>query len=127
MPVRRIGSLLFVAVVILLASACVRPVEEEPWTTFRRPLINVRQAAFTAFEVIGIDVTVNDALYIEGMRPLRMKGVGIVGGETVRIWLEPLEENRTRVRIYTVYRGNAQTDWTGAVFREMTRVLGEWE
>ncbi len=103
MPVRRIGSLLLVAVVILLASACVRAVEEEPWTTFRRPLISVRQAAFTAFEV------------------------GIVGGETVRIWLEPLEENRTRVRIYTVYGGNAPTDWTGAVFREMTRVLGEWE
>jgi hypothetical protein len=124
---RRVGALLFVAVVILLAGACARPVEQEPWAIFRGPLISVRQAAFTAFEVIGIDVTVNDTLYIEGMRPLRMKGLGIAGGETVRIWLEPLETNRTRVRIHTVYGGNAQTDWTGAVFREMTRVLGEWE
>lgn len=28
------------------------------------------------------------------MRPLRMKGMGIVGGETIRIWLEALEPFR---------------------------------
>ena len=61
---RRVGALLFVAVVILLAGACARPVEREPWAIFRGPLIRVRQAAFTAFEVIGIDVAVNDTLYI---------------------------------------------------------------
>ena len=52
------------------------------------------------------------------MRPLRMKGMGIVGGETIRIWLEALEPQRTRVRIQAVYGGNAQTDWTPAVCRK---------
>jgi hypothetical protein len=74
-----------------------------------------------------VDVKLDDTNYIEGMRPLRMKGMGIVGGETIRIWLEALEPERNRVRIQTVYGGNAQTDWTPAVFREMTIVLGEWE
>jgi len=45
-----------------------------------------------------------------------MKGMGIVGGETIRIWFEPLEPERTRVRIQTVYGGNAQTDWTQPCF-----------
>ncbi len=118
---------ILVVFAIVLATGCVRPVEQEPWAICRKPLVEVRRAAFLPFERINIDVKGDDTNYIEGMRPLRMKGMGIVGGETIRIWLDALEPERTRVRIQTVYGGNAQTDWTPAVFREMTIVLGEWE
>lgn len=103
-----------VVVAIALATGCMRPVEQEPWAICRKPLVEVRRAAFLAFERINIDVKVDDTNYIEGMRPLRMKGMGI--------WLDSLEPERTRVRIQTVYGGTAQTDWTPAVFRDMRRM-----
>ena len=80
--------------------------------------------------MIGLEVERSEPLYVEGHRPWQMGWVMSSGGETVGIWLELVGADRTRVRIHTArtsFGRGGQKDWTGAVFREMTRVLGNWE
>jgi len=79
--------------------------------------------------VIGLEVERSEPLYVEGHRPWQMGWVMSSGGKTVGIWLELVGgADRTRVRIHTArtsFGRRGQKDWTGAVFREMARVLGK--
>jgi hypothetical protein len=125
---RQLGHLMFGLGALALTSACATtPVMPAPSVVFPKPVADVQQAAVNALVILGIDVTRNELLHVGGYRRWRMGWGRSTGGETLGIQLEPLAPSRTRVRIDTVYGGGGQTDWTGPVLREMTRILGEWE
>lgn len=110
------------------SSTPVRP-EGHP-IVFAQPAAVVQKAAADALVVKGFDITKTQPLYVEGYRPRRIGLLVGSGGETVGVWLEPVEGHRTRVQVDTArtFAGGAgQRNWDDAVLEEMERSLGKRE
>ena len=128
-----IGRLLHVAarlaVILPLVVACAST-PDRPKTSgvvFTHPIEKARQGALDALVVLGFDVKKQDPTYIEGFRPRKVGLFVGSGGETVGVWLEPVGEQQTRVRVDTAksFVGIVgQKNWDAEVLGQMEKTLG---
>ena len=105
-------------------------VPESAGTVFSQPIDKAQKAAVDALVVLGFDVQKQETGYVEGFRPRKIGLFVGSGGETVGVWLEPVTQDRTRVRVDTArsfagYVG--QKKWDSEVFTEMAKALGKPE
>src|SRR5436190_14482356 len=68
---------------------------------FAKPPAVVQKAAVEALVVNGFEVEKSEPLYIEGARPRRIGLLVGSGGEGAAVWLEPIENSKTRVYVDT--------------------------
>ncbi|MDP2753621.1 MAG: hypothetical protein Q8P40_04440 [Nitrospirota bacterium] len=66
---------------------------------FQKQIEVVQKAAVDALVVLGFDVKKTEPTYVEGSRPRKIGLFVGSGGETVGIWLESLEPEKTVVRV----------------------------
>lgn len=119
-----------VPVALLLAAGCAAtPVKPEAeGVVFAQPADVVAKAAVDALVVHGFDVEKKEPFYIEGFRPRKIGFFVGSGGETLGIWLQPLEPSKTRVQVKTalsVVGIVGQRDWDEEILAEMKKVLAK--
>lgn len=116
---------------LMLAGCSSTPVKPEGESVvFGKPLAVVQKAAVDALVVTGFDVQKTEPQYVEGYRPRRIGLFVGSGGETVGIWLDPIDTSKTRVRVDTArtFAGGAgQRNWNAAVLEELDKTLGKRE
>jgi hypothetical protein len=121
-----IAMLLFVVVVLVgCAATPTRP--ETEGLIFQKPVDVVQKAAVDAIVIMGFNVKKSDPLYVEGFRPRKVGLFVGSGGETVGIWLEPLEPSKTRVRVSTaksLVGIVGQKNWDADILAEIEKTLG---
>jgi hypothetical protein len=118
------------AIVLTAGCASTPKMPSEGATVFGKPSAVVQKAAIDSLVVAGFEIQKTEPLYVEGMRPHRVGLVVGSGGETVGVWLEPLGDSRTRVRVDTAKSllGIAgQRNWNEDILNEMTKSLGKPE
>jgi len=99
-------------------------------TVFGKPSAVVQKAALDSLIVAGFEIQKTEPLYVEGSRPHRVGLAVGSGGETVGVWLEPLGDSRTGVRVDTARSllGIAgQRNWNDDILNEMSKSLGKPE
>jgi hypothetical protein len=120
--------LLFFLGVTLTGCAATPDKPDTRGVIFPHPPEVVQPAAIDALVVLGFDVKKSDPLYVEGFKPRKMGLITGSGGETVGIWLEPLDVSTTRVLFDTAksYVGFAhQRNWNNAILEEMEKSLAK--
>lgn len=88
----------------------------------------VQQAAVNALAVIGCDIVKQDPTYVEGHRPNKVGFFVGSGGETVRVWLEALDPQKTNMKVKTAksFVGMAgQKNWDKQAVKEITAELSK--
>ena len=97
-------------------------------TLFRHPATACHAAALDALSVLGFDIEENEPDYVEGVRPRRANLIwGNPGGERVRVRLNSIAPDETRVVISTQksFVGLiGQKNWDRDVAQQMTESLG---
>jgi hypothetical protein len=116
-------------VLLSLAACASTPTSNTAVTeTFDRPLPAVKKAALNALSVTGFDVEKDEPGYVEGFRPRKIGFFVGSGGETVGVWLERVDDQKTQVRVDTArsFVGIVgQKSWTADVLDEMRKDLAE--
>ena len=123
-----IFSVVLLLVVALAGSAATPTKPEAEGVIFQKPADVVQKAAVDALVVMGFDVKKSDPLYVEGVRPRKVGLLVGSGGETVGIWLEPLEASKTRVRVSTaksLVGVVGQKNWDAEIRAEMEKSLSK--
>ena len=92
---------LFLITVTIVSCASIPKKPAVPGYIFQQPLEKTRKASIDALVVFGFDIKELEVSYIEGYRPRKFGFLLSSGGETVGVWLEPLDENRTKVLVKT--------------------------
>jgi hypothetical protein len=113
---------------LILAGCATAPTPDASSTTqtFDQPIEAVHKSAINALVVTGFDVEKNEPSYIEGFRPRKIGLFVGSGGETVGVWLKPVDASATAVtvdtaRSFTGYAG--QKVWNSEVLSEMSAKL----
>lgn len=122
----RLFAILVVVVQIAGCSGTPTLPSEDQSLIFSQPITIVKDAAVDALVVTGFDVEESSATYVQGSRPRKVGFFVGSGGETIGVWLESLDEGRTRVRVATGksfvgYVG--QKTWDNAVLAEIGNTL----
>lgn len=108
------------------AAAPLKPPSQSTDVVLPYAVSEVRRAAEDALVAAGFEVQNRQALYVDGERPRRV-GVFIgSGGERAGIWLEAIEEDRTRIRVRTARTfvgGAGQRNWDDVLLSEIDRSL----
>lgn len=102
--------------------------EGKPGVVFEQPIAKAQQAAVDALAVVGCDIKKQEPTYVEGRRPNKMGLFVGSGGETVKVWLEALEPQKTSVKVKTEksFVGVAgQKNWDKQVLDEMAKGLSK--
>ncbi len=102
--------------------------EGNPGVVLEYPIEKVQQAAVNSLAVIGCDIVKQDPAYVEGHRPNKIGLFVGSGGETVRVWLEALDPQKTNVKVKTAksFVGMAgQKNWDKQVMNEISAELGK--
>jgi hypothetical protein len=110
------------------SSTPIKPTEGS--VVFGKPPAVVQKASVDALVVTGFDIQKTEPLYVEGYRPRRVGLFVGSGGETVGIWLEPMDNSKTRVHVDTArtFAGGAgQRNWNAAILEELDKTLGKRE
>lgn len=103
---------------------------QEGAVVFGKPSTVVQKASVDALVVTGFDIQKSEPLYVEGYRPRRIGLIVGSGGETVGIWLEQMNNSKTRVLVDTArtFAGGAgQRNWNAAILEELEKTLGKRE
>jgi hypothetical protein len=127
-PIIRLAALLALIIPWFAACASTPDLPEGSGALFAGPLEKARQGALDALVVLGFDVKKQEPTYVEGFRPRKIGLLVGSGGETVGVWLEPVGEQRTRVRVDTAksFVGIAgQKNWDAEVLAQMEKTLGK--
>ena len=118
-----VTTLSIAAFVIGCASVPKRPAESSG-VVFQQSLEKTREAAIDALVVLGFDIKKQETSYVEGFRPRKVGLFVGSGGETVGIWLESLDNDRTRVLVKTaksLVGIVGQKTWDEEVLQEMEK------
>ena len=102
--------------------------EGKPGVVFEQPIAKAQQAAVDALAVVGCDIKKQEPTYVEGRRPNKMGLLVGSGGETVKVWLEAVEPQKTNVKVKTEksFVGMAgQKNWDKQVLEAMTKALSK--
>jgi len=113
---------------LALVVGCATPVAKDDThaNIFQKPIKMVHQAAQDALIVNGFDIEKLESNYIEGFRPRKIGFIVGSGGETIGVWLNELEPNKTRVKVDTArsFVGLAgQKNWDNQVMDEISKSL----
>jgi hypothetical protein len=122
---RRVALLIGLIVLTGCSSTPSRPQTAGP--VFAKPPAVVQKAAVNALVVNGFDVQKDEPLYVQGYKPRKVGVIVGSGGETVGVWLEPVGDDRTRVRVDTAktFVGMAgQRTWDADILAAMEKELG---
>ena len=122
---RQIALLIGLVLLVGCSSTPSRPQIAGP--LYAKPPAVVQKAAVTALVVNGFDIEKTEPLYVQGYKPRKVGLIVGSGGETVGVWLEPVGNDRTRVRIDTArtFLGAAgQRKWDADILAEMEKELG---
>lgn len=101
-------------------------VKADHTAVFQKPLADTQKAAVDALVVIGCDLKAQEPTYVEGHRPQKWGLFVGSGNETVKVWLQEVDTNTTKVTVKTVqsFVGMAgQKNWHKEVLDEMTKSL----
>jgi hypothetical protein len=101
--------------------------EKANGAVFAQPLAKTQQAAVNALSVVGCDIKKQEPTYVEGHRPNKMGLFVGSGGETVKIWLESVDAQKTSVKVQTeksLVGLAGQKTWDAQVIEEMKKSLG---
>ncbi len=107
------------------ASVPVKPKESNA-VVFKGGLGEVKEVAKDAIIMCGFDVKKEEDGYLEGFRPRKIGLFIGSGGETIGIWLEPVDTGKVKVFVQTVKSmvGMAgQKRWEQPVIDEMKKKL----
>jgi hypothetical protein len=124
----RFTALLAAILPLLVACASTPALPEAAGVVFAQPLEKTRQGAVDALVVLGFDLKKQDPAYIEGFRPRKIGLFVGSGGETVGVWLEPVGDQQTRVRVDTAKSLAGivgQKNWDAEVLTQMEKTLGK--
>jgi hypothetical protein len=124
----RFTALLAAILPLLVACASTPALPEAAGVVFAQPLEKTRQGAVDALVVLGFDLKKQDPAYIEGFRPRKIGLFVGSGGETVGVWLEPVGDQQTRVRVDTAKSLAGivgQKNWDAEVLAQMEKTLGK--
>jgi len=112
---------------VLVGCASTPALPKASGVVFAQPLEKTRQGALDALVVLGFDVKKQDPAYVEGFRPRKIGLLVGSGGETVGVWLEPVGDQQTRVRVDTAKSLAGivgQKKWDAEVLAQMEKTLG---
>jgi hypothetical protein len=124
----RFTALLAAILPLLVGCASTPALPEAAGVVFAQPLEKTRQGAVDALVVLGFDLKKQDPAYIEGFRPRKIGLFVGSGGETVGVWLEPVGDQQTRVRVDTAKSLAGivgQKNWDAEVLAQMEKTLGK--
>jgi len=127
-PIIRLMACLGVVPLVLVACASTPDLPKTPGVVFTQPVEKTRQGAVDALVVLGFDVKKQDPAYVEGFRPRKIGLFVGSGGETVGVWLEPVGDQQTRVRVDTAKSLAGivgQKNWDADVVAQMEKTLGK--
>ncbi len=113
---------------LILAGCSSTPQKPEEAIIFDKPAPAVQRAAIDSLVVNGFEIQKTEPLYVEGYRPRRVGLIVGSGGETVGVWLDPLNDSKTGVRVDTARTAlglAGQRNWNAEILSEMTKVLGK--
>lgn len=102
------------------------PPEGEPRAVFDQPAEKVQKAAVDALVVLGCGLKKQEPTYVEGKRTRKVGAFVGSGGETLRVWLDTAQPEKTAVRVSSekTFLGMAgQKNWDDQIVAEMTKVL----
>lgn len=120
--------LVWVCLMVLSGCSATPTTPNTPGVLFRQSVDATQKAAVNALVVTGFDIEKSEPLYVEGFRPRKFGLLVGSGGETVGVWLEPVESAMTRVKVDTaksVVGIVGQKSWDDAVLEEMEKTLGK--
>ena len=87
---------------------------------------DAQAAAVDALTVLGFEIKKSEATYVEGYRPRKIGLFVGSGGESVGVWLEPIDEKKVDVKITTaksVVGIVGQKSWDDEIIAEMKKAL----
>jgi len=95
---------IFAAVAMLALAGCASAPSGGSSATnvsFDYPAAAVQKAAVNALSVTGFDIQKSESGYVEGFRPRKVGLLVGSGGETVGVWILPVNANRTNAKVET--------------------------
>jgi hypothetical protein len=98
----------------------------EPNFVFDQPAEKVQRAAVDALVVLGCEINKQEAAYVEGKRKRKIGAFVGSGGETLRVWLDAAQPDKTPVRVgtdKTFVGGAGQKNWDDEIIAEMKKAL----
>jgi hypothetical protein len=115
-----------VALIVVACSSTPKKPAEGMGMLFNQPIDAVRTATANALAVHGFNIEEQTDTYLRGSRPRKIGFFVGSGGETVGIWLDALDEGRTRVMVSTAksfvgYAG--QKNWDDDIYFEIRQDL----
>jgi hypothetical protein len=131
MTIIKITQTLAIVVLAGLLTACASTPNKEKaraGEVFDHSLEVTHAAAVDALSVLGFKIEKEEPRYLEGSRPHKVGLVVGSGGETIGVWLDPVAENRTEVRVKTTksFVGMAgQKSWDREVIAEIIMSLNK--
>lgn len=126
--VSSLTSLMLFALVAMVGCSATPSAPTAPGVIFRQSAEATQKAAVNALVVTGFDIQKTEPLYVEGFRPRRIGVLVGSGGETVGVWMEPVESTMTRVKVDTaksLVGLVGQKNWDEEVLAEMEKALGK--
>ena len=93
---------------------------------FYETVEDAHAAAVDALTVLGFEIKKNEDNYVEGYRPRKIGLFVGSGGESVGVWLEPIDEKKVDVKISTAksFVGIVgQKSWDNEIIAEMKKAL----
>jgi hypothetical protein len=121
--------LIAIALIVFLAGCASTPSRPETaGATFPKPVVIVNKAVLDALAVTGFDIKKAEPLYVEGFRPRKVGLFVGSGGESVGVWLEPLTETSTRVRVDTarsLFGIAGQKNWNQEIINEIEKAVAK--
>ncbi len=119
-------TLFLITVTIVSCASTPKKPEVSSGIVFDQSLEKARQAVIDTLVVTGFDIKKQEDFYIEGFRPRKFGLVVGSGGETVGVWLESLDENRTKVLVKTAKSLAGivgQKNWDENILNELRKTI----
>jgi hypothetical protein len=111
----------------MLQGCASRPIKQEDTSLiFPNSIEMLKEAAVDALRVYGFKIQKEEPSYIEGIRPQKWGFFVGSGGETAGVWLEALEQQKTRVYVDTAKSAAGilgQKNWSSEIMQEIRRNL----
>lgn len=123
--IERYFRYVIVCMTLGLVAGCASPaIKDATGNILQQPIKQVHQAAVDALVVTGFDIEKQEPKYIEGFRPRKIGLIVGSGGETVGVWLDELEPNKTRISVDTAKSTLGilgQKNWDTEIMNEITK------
>ena len=113
----------------LLVSSCASTPEQsdgDRHEVFYETMEDTQAAAVEALTALGFEIKKNEAMYVEGYRPIKVNLKARSGGETIGVWLKPVGKSKIDVKVNTAKSRLSvvkQKSWNNELIAEMKGAL----